>query len=100
MSTEYARVAPMSSVRWKIFFILLTLVSINYIDRAALSVAMPIISQEFSLSPERQGLIFSSFFWTYLLMQIPSGLLSDRFKPRIIVAAATIGWGFFKAWLR
>lgn len=96
MSTAHARVAPMSSVRWKIFFILLTLVSINYIDRAALSVAMPVISQEFALTPERQGLILSSFFWTYLLMQIPSGLLSDRFKPRIIVAAATIGWGFFQ----
>ncbi|MDR3099249.1 MAG: MFS transporter [Paraburkholderia sp.] len=86
----------MTSVRWKIFFLLLTLVSINYIDRAALSVAMPMISKEFELTPERQGLILSSFFWTYLFMQMPSGMLADRFKPRIIIAVATLGWGFFQ----
>jgi len=86
----------MTGVRWKIFFLLLTLVSVNYIDRAALSVAMPMISQEFQLTPERQGLILSSFFWTYLFMQMPAGMLADRFKPRVIIAAATIGWGFFQ----
>ncbi|WP_244818428.1 MFS transporter [Caballeronia sp. Lep1P3] len=87
----------MTNVRWKIFLLLLTLVSINYIDRAALSVAMPAISQEFSLTPERQGLILSSFFWTYLFMQVPSGMLADRLKPRALIAIATVGWGFFQA---
>jgi ACS family D-galactonate transporter-like MFS transporter len=86
----------MTSVRWKIFLLLLMLVSINYIDRAALSVAMPMISQEFALTPERQGLILSAFFWTYLFAQMPAGMLADRFKPRVLIAAATIGWGFFQ----
>jgi ACS family D-galactonate transporter-like MFS transporter len=35
--------ATMTSVRWKIFFAMLFLISINYIDRASLSVAMPLI---------------------------------------------------------
>jgi ACS family D-galactonate transporter-like MFS transporter len=35
-----------SGVRWKIFFLMLFLVSVNYIDRASLSVAMPMISKE------------------------------------------------------
>ncbi|WP_258002280.1 MFS transporter [Burkholderia sp. WAC0059] len=87
----------MSSTRWKIFVLLLTLVSLNYIDRAALSVAMPTIAQEFRMTPERQGLILSAFFWTYLFMQVPSGVLADRFKPRAVIAAAAIGWGFFQA---
>ena len=30
-------------------------------------------------------------------MQIPGGMLADRFKPRIVIAAATVGWGFFQA---
>jgi len=76
---------------------MLLLISINYIDRASLSVAMPIIAEEFHLDPAMQGLIFSSFFWTYALMQVPGGMLADRFQPRIIIAAATIGWGFFQA---
>ena len=44
-----------------------------------------------------QGLVLSSFFWTYAFMQIPGGMLADRFKPRIVIAAATLGWGFFQA---
>ena len=90
-------VAKMTSVRWKIFFAMLLLISINYIDRASLSVAMPLIGKEFNMDPAVQGLVLSSFFWTYAFMQIPGGMLADRFKPRIVIAAATIGWGFFQA---
>ena len=84
-------------VRWKIFLAILFLMAVNYIDRASLSVAMPIIAKEFELTPTMQGLLLSSFFWTYALMQIPSGMLADRFKPRAVIAASTILWGFFQA---
>ena len=57
-----------TSVRWKIFLLMLFLITINYIDRASLSVAMPLIAREFNLDPATQGLILSSFFWTYALM--------------------------------
>lgn len=86
-----------SSVRWKIFLLMLFLISINYIDRASLSVAMPLIAKEFNLDPAMQGLILSSFFWTYAFMQVPGGMLADRYKPRIVIAVATVGWGFFQA---
>ena len=82
-------VAKMTSVRWKIFLAMLLLISINYIDRASLSVAMPLIGKEFNMDPAIQGLVLSSFFWTYAFMQIPGGMLADRFKPRIVIAAAT-----------
>ena len=62
----------MTNVRWRIFFLILGTVAINYIDRASLSVAMPMISHEFSISPAIQGLLLSSFFWTYCLMQVPA----------------------------
>src|SRR5258706_15283921 len=88
---------PPSTVRWKIFLMMLFLISINYIDRASLSVAMPLIGKEFDMDPATQGLLLSSFFWTYAFMQVPGGLLADRFKPRIVIAAATLGWGFFQA---
>jgi ACS family D-galactonate transporter-like MFS transporter len=86
-----------TGVRWKIFVLMLFLVSVNYIDRASLSVAMPLISREFNLDPALQGLILSSFFWTYAIMQVPGGMLADRFKPRIVIALATIFWGAFQA---
>ena len=89
--------AKPSGVRWNIFFLMLFLISINYIDRASLSVAMPLISKEFNVDPAMQGLILSSFFWTYAFMQVPGGMLADRFKPRIVIALATIFWGAFQA---
>ena len=90
-------VAKPTGIRWKIFLLMLFLISINYIDRASLSVAMPLISKEFDLDPAMQGLILSSFFWTYAFMQVPGGMLADRFKPRIVIASATIFWGAFQA---
>jgi ACS family D-galactonate transporter-like MFS transporter len=86
-----------TSVRWKIFLVMLLLVTVNYIDRASLSVAMPLLTKEFSLSPVMQGFILSSFFWSYTLMQIPGGQLVDRFKPRAVLALCTLFWGGFQA---
>ncbi|MET4639331.1 MFS transporter [Mycetocola sp. 2940] len=83
-------------VRVQIFSILWILVLLNFIDRATLSVAMPFISEEFNLTPEMQGFLLGSFFWTYLLFQIPGGWLLDRFGPRKIVGGAGVLWGFFQ----
>src|SRR5262249_35024772 len=83
-------------VRWKIFLLLLMLTSINYIDRASLSVAMPLIGKEFDLDPAMQGLILSSFFWTYAFMQVRGGMLAAGYKPRVVIAVSPVGWGFFQ----
>ncbi|MEQ6437018.1 MFS transporter [Comamonas sp. w2-DMI] len=96
ISTPHAAAAP-TKVRWKIFLMMLFLIAINYIDRASLSVAMPMIAKEFDLSPAIQGLLMSSFFWTYAFMQIPGGMLADRFGPRVVIVFSTLGWGFFQA---
>lgn len=85
-----------TKVRWKIFLMMLMLIAINYIDRASLSVAMPLIAKEFDIGPAAQGLLLSSFFWTYAFMQIPGGMLADRFGPRVVIAGSTLGWGFFQ----
>ena len=92
-----ASTAEKTSVRWKIFLMMLFLISINYIDRASLSVAMPLIGKDFDINPATQGLLLSAFFWTSAFMQVPGGMLADRFKPRIVIALATLGWGFFQA---
>ena len=89
--------AHRSSTRWRIFLLILLLVSVNYVDRASLSVAMPLISKEFDIGPAMQGVIFSSFFWTYALMQVPGGWLADRYGPRVVIAGAAILWGAFQA---
>src|SRR5438093_13166017 len=44
--------------------------------------------------------LLSSFFWTYAFMQIPGGWLADRYRPRLIIATATILLGAFQALAR
>lgn len=92
-----ADVTRKTGVRWRIFALILLIVSINYIDRASLSVAMPAISSEFGFGPAAQGLILSAFFWSYALMQVPGGWLADRYRPRAIIAGSAILWGAFQA---
>jgi ACS family D-galactonate transporter-like MFS transporter len=82
-----------TSVRWKLFILLLVLVTVNYVDRGSISVALPVIQKEFDLSPELVGLLLSAFFWTYALMQVPVGWLIDRFGPRKVITASCVGWG-------
>ncbi|WP_336857662.1 MFS transporter [Sinomonas albida] len=90
---ESAAPAKRTGVRWKLFVLLLVLVTVNYVDRGSISVALPIIQKEFNLTPELVGLLLSAFFWTYALMQVPVGWLIDRFGPRKVVTASCIGWG-------
>ncbi|MHC5306748.1 MFS transporter [Bartonella sp. LJL80] len=97
LANKSASKAQPTRVRWKLFFVVFILVVVNFIDRTALSVAMPMIAQEFSLSPAFQGLILSAFFWSYALGQLPGGWLVDRFGPRVIMTVSTIGWGVFQA---
>jgi MFS family permease len=65
--------------RWMIGVLLGCGVLINYFDRINLSVAAPQLQQDFHLSPEETGLLFSAFFWSYSLLQVPGGMVLDRF---------------------
>ena len=80
--------------RWWIVGLLFTASLINYLDRAAISFALPFISKDFHLAPESKGMLLSSFFWSYALMQIPIGWSADRFNLRSLYAGAFIIWSF------
>ena len=66
--------------RWSIVSLLFAASLINYLDRAAISFALPLISIDFRLTAQSKGLLLSSFFWSYALMQIPIGWCADRFN--------------------
>jgi MFS family permease len=60
---------------------------INYLDRASLSLALPVIGADLHLGATEKGLLLSAFFWSYAFMQVPVGLCVDRFPIRWIYAA-------------
>jgi ACS family D-galactonate transporter-like MFS transporter len=76
--------------RWTIGVLLGAGVLVNYFDRISLSVAAPQLQHDFGLSPGEIGLLFSAFFWSYSLFQLPGGIVLDRFGIK------TVGrWGAF-----
>lgn len=86
-----------TNVRWSIVVILFIFYTINCIDRSALGVALPSITEEFHISATVQGLVLSAFFWTYCLLQIPGGMAGDKFGPRKVIGVAAAIWGLFTA---
>jgi len=78
--------------RWWIVGLLFAASLINYLDRAAISFALPIISRDFHLTAQGKGLLLSSFFWSYALMQLPIGWSADRFNLRWLYAGAFTIW--------
>ena len=67
-------------------------VFINYIDRANLSVAAPLLQDELRLSASQLGILLSAFFWTYACMQLLAGWLVDRFDVKWVLAIGFFVW--------
>src|SRR3989454_9392502 len=63
----------------------------NFVVRVGFSALLPSIIDEFELSYTRAGLLASAFFYAYVLMQIPSGLLGDRFGRRRVLLIGLVG---------
>lgn len=78
--------------RWTILAMLFVAMVINYVDRAALSIAMPFITQEYHLTPSEKGMIFSSFFFGYALFCFVGGYLADRFGPKRVLTWSMGFW--------
>jgi ACS family D-galactonate transporter-like MFS transporter len=79
-------------VRFKILAAIFITVVINYMDRSNISVAAPMITNDLELNSVQLGYIFSAFGWTYALLQIPGGVMADRFGPRILYTFILIMW--------
>lgn len=83
--------------RWGIGLLLGAGVLVNYFDRINLSVAGPELTREFGLTPTDLGLLFSGYAWTYAVLQIPTGMLLDRFGVRLVGRIATLLWAVASA---
>jgi len=81
-----------SQYRWFIVTMLFIAMVINYMDRAALSVAMPFITKSFELTPAEKGMIFSGFFIGYAAFNFIGGYLADRFGPKRVFLWAMCIW--------
>ncbi|MCM3651961.1 MFS transporter [Metabacillus litoralis] len=68
---------------------------LSYLDRMAMNVGIVEIAKDFNLSPSVMGIVLSSFFAGYALMQLPGGWLADKFGSRKVIAIAILFWSLF-----
>lgn len=72
-------------------------ITINYLDRGALSVAAPLVATELQLSTTEMGFLLSAFFWTYATFQLVTGWLVDRFSVKWVYAGGFLLWSLATA---
>lgn len=77
-----------------IAIIILIVASLLYVYEFYLRVIPSVITQDLmrdlSISAHTLGLVSALFYVSYTFMQIPAGLLVDRFGPRLLLTLATI----------
>ena len=92
-----AKTRTMTNFRWKIAFLIFLISFVAYMDRVNLSVATPVIMQEFGFDKMDMGFLQTCFFAGYALMQVPGGMLAERFGLRKTGAGAILWWSVFTA---
>lgn len=80
-----------------ILFLLFLGWAIGNFDRYFINYAVLSITEDLQLSPTSTGLILSSFFAGYALMQIPGGWLADKFGSRRVLMVSVLMWSIFTA---
>jgi MFS transporter, ACS family, D-galactonate transporter len=78
--------------RWTISLLLGFGVLVNYFDRVNLSVSRDALQDTFGISAVMFGYLSSAYNWPYALLQLPSGLLLDRFGVRRVGIISTAIW--------
>ena len=90
-----AGIAKRTNVRYLILLMIFIITTLNYADRATLSITGSAMRSEFGFDAIRMGYIFSAFSWAYVLSQLPAGWLLDRFGARRMYAASIFLWSLF-----
>ncbi|MFK3722561.1 MFS transporter [Pseudomonas monteilii] len=82
-------------VRYLILLMLFLVTTINYADRATISIAGSALQKDLGIDAITLGYIFSAFGWAYVLGQIPGGWLLDRFGSKKVYALSIFTWSLF-----
>jgi len=84
--------ALQTHIRYVILAMIFMVTVFNYVDRATLSVAAPALRKDLGFDAITMGIAFSAFGWAYTSMQIPGGIILDRFGARLVLGLSVTLW--------
>lgn len=82
---------------WTTLFLLFIVSVFNYIDRFVLSVLLPSIKEDLSLSDTALGGVATAFTLSYVLLGIPFARLADRHSRKAIISISLAIWSMMTA---
>jgi MFS transporter, ACS family, glucarate transporter len=81
--------------RYQLLLIFVVFAVITYLDRNSISVIGDDITKDLHLSDKQWGLILGAFSLAYGAFEIPTGMLVDKFGPKITLIRIVLWWSFF-----
>jgi nitrate/nitrite transporter NarK len=76
-----------SPYRWAILAVCVLGFMQTHVHRVGFAPLIPTFIADMGLSYAAAGTIMAAYFWTYALMQVPVGVLTDRLGPRRVMLA-------------
>ncbi len=92
MSATIEATPKLKSIQRTALAMLVVAGAVNYIDRATLAVANPLIREELGLSISQMGYLLSAFLWSYAFSQLPTGAMVDKLGPRRLLTVGLTLW--------
>ncbi len=92
MSAAIKATPKVKSIQRTALAMLVVAGAVNYIDRATLAVANPLIREELGLSLSQMGYLLSAFLWSYAFSQLPTGAMVDKLGPRRLLTVGLSLW--------
>jgi MFS transporter, ACS family, D-galactonate transporter len=83
---------PIPRRRWVIACVLGLGVLINYFDRVNISVSQDALHAAFGINAVQFGYLLSAYSWSYAALQLPCGVLLDRFGVKLVGRVSTLLW--------
>jgi sugar phosphate permease len=84
----------MRGLKWmRIIPVAFVMYMLAYMDRINVGVLLPAMQKDMHLSASAAGDIAGIFFWGYMLLQIPGGILATRWSARKLIFILMLLWG-------
>ncbi len=81
-----------TKVRYGVLVLSVTMAVILYLDRMAMTVAVPAMAVDLNADSKKVAEAMGVFFWIYAFLQIPAGWLGDRWGGRRALTLYVVAW--------
>jgi sugar phosphate permease len=79
--------------RWiRILGVAFVMYVLSYVDRTNIAMAIPAMRSELGISASAIGFATGTFFWGYLVLQIPAGRLAAVWSAKWVIFALLMIW--------